>query len=118
MRLRILALFLLLSLGACVQKTYKRIVVYTIQVDTKEPIEQVGIRGGDKPLNWNEDFLLKADSLPGRYRGVVSYQTGYLFTEVKFTVNGAFELQNGPNRRVEFSKGDTTFYNVTFNVIP
>jgi len=65
-------------------------------------IKTVGIRGNDKPLSWENDLEMipvKQDSL---YRVVVSGETGYLFMEVKFTVNHDFELKDQPNRRIEF----------------
>jgi len=48
---------------------------------------------------------------------VISYaDTGYLFAEGKCTVNGNFELQNKPNRRINFDlKNDTTYVHFIFD---
>lgn len=102
---------------SCVQKTYNKTVIYTLKIIGMKDIKSVGIRGNDKPLNWDKDYeskVIKKDSL---YRAVVTYKTGYKFTEAKFTVNGEFELQNNPNRRIEFSNSDTTFYEATYNSV-
>jgi uncharacterized heparinase superfamily protein len=97
-----------------VQKSYERIVVFTINVSQIKNIKKVGIRG-EKPLSWDSDLeIIKGkDSL---YKAIVSFETGYKFAQYKFTVNDQFELQNQDNRRVIFDeKKDTTFYKATFN---
>jgi len=77
----------------------------------------VGLRGNDKPLNWNADYEMKVLVKDSLYKAIITYKTGYKFTEAKFTVNGEFELQSSANRRVTFSNGDTTTYRATFNVL-
>lgn len=102
-------------LNSCVQKTFTKTVVYNLTVKNIKDIQSAGIRGNDKPLNWNEDLkmeVIKADTL---YQTIVTYKTGYKFTEVKFVVNGDFEFQNNPNRRVAFNDKDTTYYQAEFN---
>lgn len=49
---------------------------------------------------------------------MITGETGYLFTEVKFTVNGDFELKEKDNRKVVFQSKDTTYYNATFDRLP
>jgi hypothetical protein len=108
----------MLLLSSCVQKTYQRTVVFTLDVSAIKGIKNVGIRGNDKPLNWNADLEMipiKKDSL---YRIVITGKTGYLFTEVKFTVNHDFELKEKDNRKVVFQQQDTTFYHATFDKLP
>ena len=114
-RKNVLLLFALFSLTACVQKSYKRTVVFTLDLSGIKDIKSVGIRGNDKPLKWDTDFEMipiKKDSL---YQAVVTGETGYLFTEVKFTVNQDFELKGQPNRKVSFAANDTTYYSAVFN---
>ena len=55
---------------------------------------------------------IKKDTL---YQVTITGETGYKFTEVKFVVNDTFEFQNEDNRRVIFSKKDTTFFKAKFN---
>lgn len=103
-------------LPACVQKTYQKTVVYTLNIQGVKTAKMVGVRGNDKPLNWESSLNMTPigpDS--STYRAVVTYQTGYKFTEVKFVADDVFELADQPNRRVVFSDTDTTFYTVTFN---
>lgn len=112
----LLGLALAALLPACVQKATDKTVVYLLDVSGHPNPGLVGLRGRDKPLNWNSDqplALVKKDSL---YRAVVTIHTGYKATEVKFTLNGEFELKNQDNRRVEFGPSDTTVYRARFDV--
>ena len=58
---------------------------------------------------------LVADSL---YRVAITYRTGRLITESKFTANGTNELRDKPNRRVDFPGGDTTVYRARSDQVP
>jgi hypothetical protein len=106
---------LVILVTSCVQKTYTKTVIYQLKVDTSLHNITVGVRGNDKPLSWDKDLNLKAIDTASVYQGTVTYKTGYKFTEVKFTINGDYELKNDANRRVNFSDKDTTFYEATFN---
>lgn len=108
----IISCFLMFS---CVQKAYKQTVIYTIEIPDSEGVTSVGIRGNDKPLNWDQDMELKKINNKGFYQVKVTYLTGYKFTEVKFTRNGEYELQNMPNRRIEFNPSGVTQYKTVFN---
>lgn len=111
----IIILLITFSIINCVQKSYKRTVVFQLDVKGIKNIKTVGLRGNN-PLNWNTDYemILGKDSL---YYATLSGETGYLFTEVKFTINGEFELIDQPNRRIYFdTKKDTTFYKAIFDV--
>ncbi len=104
----------LILLSSCVQKSYKRTIVFTLDVSQVNNIKKVGIRG-EKPLNWDNDLELTKikDSF---YKATVTFDTGYKFVECKFTVNEEFELQNQDNRRIDFNEiRDTTFYKASFN---
>ena len=105
-------------LPACVQKSSDKTVVYLLDVSGHSGVQQVGLRGRDKPLSWNQDLVLtplKKDSL---YRAVVTINTGYKVTEVKFTINGEFEFTDQPNRRIVFGPTDTLIYRARFNTRP
>ncbi len=109
--------FLAFLSSSCVQKTYKKTVVFSLDVSGIKNIKKVGIRGENDPLNWNYDtemILLKKDSI---YKAVVTFETGYKFAELKFTVNDDFELKEKDNRRITFSDKDTTFYKAKFDVL-
>ncbi|MBX9735136.1 MAG: hypothetical protein K2X37_13860 [Chitinophagaceae bacterium] len=111
----LLAITLFIAFNACVQKTYKRIVVVELIVKGKKDIQTVGIRGNGKPLSWDTDLPLAPVVKDSLYRTTITAVTGYKFAECKFTVNGEFELNNKPDRRVEFNEGDTTFFKAVFN---
>jgi len=113
--LAITALLLSLLLTSCVQKSYKRIVVFTLDASEIKNIKKVGIRGNDKPLSWDNDTEMKEIKKDSLYQIIITGETGYKFTEVKFVVNDTFEFQNEDNRRVVFSEKDTTFFKAKFN---
>jgi hypothetical protein len=112
----ILALLLAsISICSCVQKAYKKTVVIILNTAGNTNIKTVGIRGEGKPLSWRMDIPMKEVVKDSLYAATITGTTGYKFAEIKFTINGEFELQDKDNRRVEFADGDTTFYNATFN---
>ena len=104
-----------LVLAGCVQKSYDRTLIFTIDRPNIQDIKSVGVRGNDKPLNWENDLPLKFDSKSNTYKATVTLNSGYLFTEVKFTVNGEFELKNQENRRIDFRNKDTIYYHAAFD---
>lgn len=114
-KVAITALLLALFLTSCVQKTYKKTVVFTVDVSEIKNIKKVGIRGNDKPLSWDFDTEMKALKKDSVYQITLTGETGYKFTEVKFVVNDSIEFQNEDNRRIVFSKKDTTYFNAKFN---
>jgi putative oxidoreductase len=109
-------ILLLLSLAGCVQKSYTKTVVLTLRVSNMKDIKSVGIRGQGKPLSWNKDFEMKPLVKDSLYTAIITAVTGYKFAEIKFTVNGDFELKEQPNRRVVFSDNDSTYYNAVFDL--
>jgi hypothetical protein len=113
----IVVFFIISSLmSSCVQKTYKQIIVVTLDVSKVDTIESVGIRGNGKPLRWDTDFSMQEVVKDSLYKAIITTETGYLFAEGKCTVNGNFELQDKPNRRIEFdTTNDTTFVHFVFN---
>lgn len=111
----IIAIVFFLMTTSCVQKTYKKTVVFTVDASEIKNIKKVGIRGNDKPLSWDYDTKMKEIKKDSLYQVTITGETGYKFTEVKFVVNDTFELQNEDNRRVIFSKKDTTFFKAKFN---
>ena len=110
-----IALMVLFLFCSCVQKSYNRTVLYTLKVDNIKNVQSVGVRGRDKPLNWNKDYPLTLDKKDGLYKAYVTTNTGYLFTECKFVVNGEFEFADSPNRKIMFNNRDTIVYNAVFN---
>lgn len=110
------AIIIALSVTSCVQKAYLKTVVITLTVNDKNGIEKVGIRGKGKPLSWNQDYLMKEIIKDSVYTATISTMTAYKFGEIKFTINGDFELKDKPNRKVTFSeKSDTTYYTAVFD---
>lgn len=108
---------MLVFAAACVQKTYNKTVVFLLNVGAQTEIKTVGIKGSDKPLSWQSDTNMTAIIPDSLYRVVVTYATGYKFTEVKFVVNDKVELKDQGNRRVVFSNKDTTLYSANFDVV-
>ena len=114
-KLAIIALLLSLILTSCVQKTYQKTVVFTLDASEIKNIKTVGIKGNDKPLSWNKSSEMRAIKKDSLYQLTITFETGYTFTEIKFMVNDSLEFENQDNRRVNFSTTDTTFYKAKFN---
>lgn len=111
----IILAFAALLMSACVQKTHLQKVTYTLDVSKVQNVEKVGIRGSDSPLSWEADLEMKLLVKDSLCQIEVSYLTGYKVTEVKFTVNGNFELQNRENRVVRFGENGETEVKAVFN---
>ncbi len=109
------AIMFLCIINGCVQKAYTKTAVVTLTVANIKDIKSVGIRGNGKPLSWDYDVEMKPIVKDSLYTATITTVTGYKFAEIKFTVNGEFELKEQPNRRVVFSDKDTTYYNAVFN---
>lgn len=114
-KLAIIALLLSLILTSCVQKTYQKTVVFTLDTSEIKNIKTVGIKGNDKPLSWSKSSEMRAIKKDSLYQLTITFETGYTFTEIKFMVNDSLEFKNKDNRRVNFSTTDTTFYKAKFN---
>jgi len=102
--------------NGCVQKAYQKTAVINLTVQGIKDIKTVGIRGNGNPLSWDQDVALQPVIKDSLYTITVTTVTGYRFAEIKFTVNGEFELQNQPNRRLELNDKDTIYYNAVFNL--
>lgn len=101
-------------LGSCVQPSRTVIVKAYLNTYGIDSVQSAGVRG-ERPLSWDADLQLTPIVEDSLYEGVFAVTTGYAFTEIKFVVNGQFESFDG-NRKVVFSKGDTTFYQAVFNL--
>jgi hypothetical protein len=112
----ILITMLAWSASSCVQKAYKKTIIIKLTIPHTKDIKTVGIRGNGNPLSWDKDFELKPLVKDSIYTMTTTVLTGYKFAEIKFTVNGEFELKERPNRRLVFSDRDTTYYNAVFNL--
>jgi PBP1b-binding outer membrane lipoprotein LpoB len=113
----LLATIILFFFTGCVQKSSKKTVLLKLNVEGLKDIRTVGIRGSQKPLSWDYDLELKPIVKDTLYTATFSLVTGYKFTEVKFTVNGQFELNEKDNRKIMFSEADTTVYEAKFDIL-
>jgi hypothetical protein len=88
----------------------------TLTIPDKKNIEQVGIRGNGNPLNWEQDYPMTALIKDSVYTASFQTRTAFQYTEIKFTVNGEWELAEQPNRKVYYeSNRDTVFIQAVFN---
>lgn len=104
-------------ISSCVQKSHKRVVVYTVDVSGIKNIKTVGIRGSQSPLSWDNDSKMEAIVKDSIYKITVVSNTGRICNEFKFSINNKLELQDNNNRKLYFSEKDTTFYNSKFNML-
>lgn len=116
MKVTVNILLVLMIMTSCVQKTHKRVIVVTLEVPKVKNVQSAGLRGNGKPLSWDKDYPMQEVVKDSLYMATITTHTGYLFTEIKSTINGNFELQYQPNRRIVFdTKKDTTYVNLTFD---
>ncbi|MEZ4905960.1 MAG: hypothetical protein R2822_31435 [Spirosomataceae bacterium] len=111
----LLAMFVWTTIG-CVQQTHKQTVEFVLDVSQIKDIQTVGIRGEGKPLSWQTDLMMNPIKKDSLYALKITAETGYQFVEVKFVVNGQFELENKPNRRVVFDQSGYTTYKAIFDI--
>ncbi|KAB1156653.1 hypothetical protein [Flavobacterium luteum] len=110
------ASILLLVNTSCVQKTYKKTVLFSLDVSKIKNIKTVGIRGWDNPLSWNNDYPMKEIVKDSLYQAIVTGKTGRICTEFKFSINNKVELEGKENRKVYFdAKNDTTKVSFVFD---
>ncbi|MFZ4545470.1 MAG: hypothetical protein ACOYOA_15560 [Saprospiraceae bacterium] len=102
---------------SCVQKAYYKTIVFELDTSAIPNIKSVGIRGNDKPFNWDSSLDMAPVVKDSIYKATATFLTGYRFTEVKFTINDEFELKDQENRRIYFSDKDTTFFKAIFNKV-
>lgn len=76
-------LFLFLTIS-CEQKTKKRIVVFTLDISKVDTIKNVGIRGGDSPLSWQNDYPMKEILKDSLYQVTIISETEMICSEFKF----------------------------------
>jgi hypothetical protein len=111
--------FLLLGLTglfSCVQKTHSYPVMFVLDVSHIPNVSEVSVRGSNLPLNWENDYPMKVLIQDSLYVADITFVTGYLGAEVKFVVNGQFELSGQENRRFMFdTTSDTTIYRAIFD---
>ncbi len=114
--IKIMAFVLVLLLSSCVQQTKKQTVTLLLDVKGQKNISKVGVRGNNKPLSWDTDLVMKLRK-DGLYAVTFTSETGYTFTEVKFTIDDTFEFQEQSNRRIDFHPSGKTTYKATFNEV-
>jgi hypothetical protein len=111
----LLLLITLMGLTSCVQKSYTRKVTLLLDVSENKHIKSIGIRGNDKPFSWDYDTEMEVVKKDSIYKKTFEINTGRLCTELKFTINGNFELQDKENRKVYFNENGETIYKAVFN---
>ncbi|UMY64885.1 MULTISPECIES: hypothetical protein [unclassified Flavobacterium] len=112
--------FLLVTLGllvaSCVQKATDKTVFVTLTVTGKKNIQSVGIRGDGNPLSWEQDYPMKEVIKDSVYEACLHSRTAFAYSEMKCTVDGQWELENQPNRKIIYEDGkDTIFVRVNFD---
>jgi len=106
----------ILFLGGCVQKAHLKTVFITLTIHTHKNIGKVGIRGNGNPLSWETDYPMERVIKDSVYKANFKTMTAFKFTEMKFTVDGIWELQNKPNRQVHYQDNmDTVFIHAVYD---
>jgi hypothetical protein len=104
-----------ICVASCVQPSFKKTVTFLLDAYQIKNIKSVGIRGNDKPLNWDANTEMNAVVQDSLYTCTATFITGYKFTEVKFVINDKFELTERGNRKILFSDKDSSEYAAVFD---
>ncbi len=101
---------------ACVQKTYKRTIEFSVDYKGNADVKTAAVRGNSQPLNWDENFALADAEGDSVYTGSVVVNTPYDFIEVKFVKNeDVIEMKGKDNRKVILNKNGVTVVTATYN---
>ncbi|HLN96107.1 MAG TPA: hypothetical protein VK183_10785 [Flavobacterium sp.] len=109
-------LLLGLLASSCVQKATDKTVFVTLTVTGKKNIQSVGIRGDGNPLSWEQDYPMKEVIKDSVYEACLHSRTAFAYSEMKCTVDGQWELENQPNRKIIYEDGkDTILVRINFD---
>lgn len=89
-------------------------VIFKVDMNGVAKVENVGIRGSERPLSWDENFTLSDTDNDGIYEATINFKTAKKNIKFKFTNDGKEELQGADNRVVWF-KNEPVLINATFN---
>lgn len=89
-------------------------VIFKVDMKGVATATNVGIRGSERPLSWDENFILTDTDNDGIYEATINFKTAKKNVKFKFTNDGKEELQGADNRVVWF-KDEPVIINATFN---
>ncbi|MEM6719608.1 MAG: hypothetical protein AAF611_09850 [Bacteroidota bacterium] len=114
--LNILAIALLFCTTSCVQETHLKTVTVKLDMNGVSNIENVGVRGNFTNPSWKQMIPLTDENNDGIYEATLSQKTAVNAIRFKFVNQGAYELKDQPNRKLEFEyKPETIVYEAVFD---
>jgi hypothetical protein len=79
-------------------------------------VSSISVRGSLAPLSWNSNFELKDENSDSIYTGTLVFDIPYDYVNIKFVKNeNEFELQDQPNRQINFDQSLITYYKAIFD---
>lgn len=115
--LSILAITVLFCTTSCVQETHVKTITFKIDMNGVENLENVGLKGNFTNPSWKQLIPMTDDNNDGIYEATLSQKTAVNAIRFKFVNQGAYELKDQPNRKLEFEyKPQTITYEATFDV--
>ena len=109
-----ITLIVLLVYGGVQDVKKQTVIIHAFHKDGVVPVT-MALRGSDKPLSWDKDFIMVPSNEKGGYVARVNIYTGYAYTEMKLVRDGEFEFQDLPNRTIFFDADGTTEVDFYFN---
>lgn len=102
---------------SCVQQMRPIEILFTVDMNSIEEIESVGVIGEYSPLNWDQPIYLNDDNQDDIYEGTITIQAAYNYAEFKFILNDSIiELEGyGNNRQVDFTDRTSVSYSGIFD---
>lgn len=112
----IIALALSLLTG-CVQNTHLKTIRFEVDASHLKNVSKIGIRGGEKPLSWDDTYFMSDDDGDGIFELTLEFKTASPSIEFKFVnQDNQFELHDRDNRQLPFKyKPEALLYKTKFN---
>jgi len=112
----ILAIAILICTTSCVQETHLKTVTVKLDMNGVSTVENVGVKGNFTNPSWQQVIPLTDDDNDGIYEATLSQKTAVNAIQFKFINQGAYELKEQPNRKLEFEyKPETILYEAVFD---
>ena len=112
----ILLINIAILLASCVQDTHLKTLVFKVDLNQVEDINNPGVKGQFTSPSWKELIPLTDTNKDSIYEAKVEFTAAQYDIKFKFENNGEYELENQPNRSIKFEYEPETFiYEATYN---
>ena len=113
---KILIIISIAFLMSCVQPMRDITINFTVDMNSIDSINSVGVIGENQPLSWEKPRPLTDIEIDGIFEAVIRIQAAYNFAPFKFMYNEKIiELEGKRNRIVDFTNQKEAYYFAKFD---